>query len=897
MPLPVASAAQPRPAAASLLLLLPLLLSSLASAQPYVSQLDPWGRDGIRVRLAPAGGAIYDPPLRALLASAPAGTPAGVASADGLTLTVGNLRVSLDAASSLVTATRLSDGAPLLAATALSFSAPDVPGARAGAAAAAITFAGAPGEKIYGLGEHRTGSVQMSPFSRRFADSQDYSQSHGGDVSIPWFASSRGYGFVWNNAAYGSVSISESAIEWRANATMNIDVWLTTTPADFDPAAGASPYAPLLANYVDAVGHAPPMPFYATSFIQCKDRCTCMPLDPSSDCAARVLLTSPARSPRTPPPPLAPDRNQSQLLDVARGYVSRGLPISVIVIDWQHWLAQGDWAFNPTCWPDPQGMVDELKTLGIEPMVTFWPFQTTQSKHWQEYSTTPGFLVRNISGALNPYDGDQYLIDSTSAAVRENAFAHFWEGYGRYGFKTVWMDAAEPEHFGGAAEGTWRLSEGTDGEVMGAWLQQHVRIFADGFASKGIAASDYFVLPRHAWAGSWQYSAALWSGDIASTFDELALQIKVLQGVMMSGVALWTTDIGGYFGGNPADPVFQDLIVRWFQFGAFCPLFRLHGHRDGGPPADECGGTNGDNEVWNLAQEPAHYAGIEAVMRLRENLRSYTAEINAVTAATGLPMVRPMFLQFPLDPLCAGADVEDQFMYGPDWLVAPVYSGAGAASRSVYLPRLANATWVYFFNDSDVGAGGARVEMPTPIGEFPLFYVRDTPPPPPLPWVNISSLFSASRGDVVSCLVSGCFSDNAPGQPGDYAPLALEATALAGDPSGGAGTVVIGGATYPLVPLRLAYSFTHTDNLITLAAAAPPDASYTAAGGATVFANGYLLGSAPPGALTVSLWLKKGAGQAQDYATVACPQSLAWVAARNYTHVQDLGFALPVGSV
>jgi alpha-D-xyloside xylohydrolase len=102
---------------------------------------------------------------------------------------------------------------------------------------------------------------------------------------------------------------------------------------------------------------------------------------------------------------------------------------------------------------------------------------------------------------------------------------------------------------------------------------------------------------------------------------------------------------GGYWGGNPADPQFQELIVRWFQFGAFCPLFRLHGHRDGGPPSDDCGGTNGDNEVWNLAPDPAHYAGIVAVMHLRENLREYVADINAVTAATGMPMSRAMFLQ------------------------------------------------------------------------------------------------------------------------------------------------------------------------------------------------------------------------------------------------------------
>jgi alpha-D-xyloside xylohydrolase len=112
---------------------------------------------------------------------------------------------------------------------------------------------------------------------------------------------------------------------------------------------------------------------------------------------------------------------------VARGYVDRELPISTIVIDWKHWLYQGDWSFNPLCWPDPQGMVDELATLGIETMVTFWPFQTTQSQHWQQFSSS-GYLVPDLNGTLRPYDGDQYLVDETNPEVRAAVFDKFWEG-------------------------------------------------------------------------------------------------------------------------------------------------------------------------------------------------------------------------------------------------------------------------------------------------------------------------------------------------------------------------------------------------------------------------------------------------------------------------------------
>lgn len=119
------------------------------------------------------------------------------------------------------------------------------------------------------------------------------------------------------------------------------------------------------------------------------------------------------------------------------------------------------------------------------------------------------------------------------------------------------------QHFGNALQGQWKLSAGTDAEVGMGWVKNHVQTFSDGFAKVGITGAEYFVLPRSGWAGTWAHSAALWSGDISSDFGTFAIQIKVLQQAMLSGVALWTTDIGGYTGGNPSDPVFQELIGAW----------------------------------------------------------------------------------------------------------------------------------------------------------------------------------------------------------------------------------------------------------------------------------------------------------------------------------------------
>ena len=549
----------------------------------------------------------------------------------------------------LVEAWRLSDSQLLLSQLQLHFSPPSVPVTRKGSVASCIVFQGhGQQERIYGLGEHRTGRVNMMPFFKDFAQSTVYGASKGADSMIPWFMSSRGYGFLWNLPSYGNVSISPASATWCSSASLNVDFWITTTPAG----TSTSFYPSLLHQFVSAVGHSPTMPGYATGFIQSKNRY----------------------------------RSQEQLLSVARGYRARHLPISVIVIDFYHWRHQGDWSFDPVCWPDPQAMVQELESLGIQVMVTFWPFQTPSSSHWQEFSSS-GFLASLTNGSLAPFDwGDQYLYDPFNPAARKATFAGYQAGYGRFGMKTVWLDAAEPERPSADTVGSFLFSAGTDAEVGSAWVQQHVTTFSEGMAAQGFRPEDFLLLPRHAWTGSWRHSAALWSGDIPSTFPELEVQVRVLQGVMLSGVALWTTDIGGYSGGDPDDPVFQELIVRWFQFGAFCPLFRLHGERKGGPPADQCGGTGGDNEVWSLARDPQHYTAIRQVMELRESLRGYVAAVNRETVETGLPMVRPLFLQFPEDPECQGPAVEGHFLLGPDWLVAPV-TRMGARTWQVYLPR------------------------------------------------------------------------------------------------------------------------------------------------------------------------------------------------------------------
>jgi alpha-D-xyloside xylohydrolase len=220
---------------------------------------------------------------------------------------------------------------------------------------------------------------------------------------------------------------------------------------------------------------------------------------------------------------------------------------------------------------------------------------------------------------------------------------------------------------------------------------------------------DILFLCRSAWAGSQRFGAAVWSGDTPSTFSSLRAQVKAGLNMGLSGIPWWTHDIGGFRGGDPTSPSFRDLIVRWFQFGAFSPLFRLHGHRL--PHTDDFGG--GPNEVWSFGEEA--YEVIKRYMFLRERLRPYIMDQMRIAHECGIPPMRPLFLDFPNDSSCQS--IEDEYMFGPDLLVAPILE-AGARSRAVYLPT--DITW----QDAWTGRqyeGGQWINVSAPIETIPLF--------------------------------------------------------------------------------------------------------------------------------------------------------------------------------
>jgi alpha-D-xyloside xylohydrolase len=523
-------------------------------------------------------------------------------------------------------------------------------------------------EHIYGLGQHQHGRLDQKGCVIELIQRNS-------EVSIPFFLSSRGYGFLWNNPAIGRVELGYNATRWVSEAAPQIDYWITT---------GKDP-AEILSNYADVTGHAPKFPEWASGFWQSKLRYA----------------------------------SQAELVSVAEEYHRRHLPLSVIVIDFFHWTRHGDWQFDPQDWPDPAGMVKRLEELGIKVMVSVWPTVSRLSENFSEMWRKKYILRNKVGSAAQMYFVDNlaekgiylHYYDSTSPGARKFIWEKVKQGYYQYGIKIFWLDACEPEMIPFMPENL-RFCAGDGEAVANIYPLEHVRGFYEGMLAAG--EKTHLYLCRSAWAGSQRYGAAVWSGDIQSTFPALRAQVKAGLNIGLSGIPWWNSDIGGFRGGDPESPYFRELIVRWFQFGAFCPIFRLHGHRL--PNKDDFNGA--PNEAWSFGETA--YRIIRNLMELRERLRPYIMDQMANATTTGIPLMRPIFVDFPSDPLCY--QMEDEYMFGSDLLVAPVLD-AEIKMRRVYLP--ANSKWRDAWTDQ-VYEGGQWLSVEAPLDRIPLFLRGDS---------------------------------------------------------------------------------------------------------------------------------------------------------------------------
>jgi alpha-glucosidase (family GH31 glycosyl hydrolase) len=535
-----------------------------------------------------------------------------------------------------------------------------------------------PDERIYGLGQGALSSLELRGQERRMWQEWD-SGRHSGNGGIPLALSTAGYGLLLNTSWPSRFIIGDAQ---AAVPPMRPD-WAPAPwpwgerPADSDPDRldvhidggeldAFIIYGPsldqILQGYGELTGFPPLPPLWALGLIQCKNRY----------------------------------RDQSELLHVARGYRERGIPCDVLVIDW-HWFERfGDLTWWEPFWPDPSGALDQLRKMGFRVMQAQHPFLERDCK------TYPEFAEKGYVSELPGSDRDAF--DHSNPEAR----AAWWEKIHplfEQGIRAYWTDMGELE----------RHPVGTK-HHLGPRERVHniySTLWAKGLYEHQRADSDKRVvsLMRTAYAGIQRYGALMWSGDVDSAWDVLRDQVIVGQQVCMSGQPFWTTDIGGFFSHQPlwamADvgafwhtgEFSAELYARWFQWGAFCPLFRTHG-------------TRPENEPWSFGPE------VEAICRryigLRYRLLPYIYSCARQTSQTGQPFMRAMVMDFSEDLRAVKA--EREFMFGPAFLVAPV-TAPGERSHAVYLPA---GTWYDFWTRRRY-EGNQAVVVRAPLDRIPLF--------------------------------------------------------------------------------------------------------------------------------------------------------------------------------
>lgn len=687
-------------------LLLAILLPAVASAAVTVT---PFCKNSVRVQVTPSEAdedytrqaAVLASTLDAkglkelpgaLIDTCKPGEP--VQLADAAPVTNGNIKVA-SSPGGVLTVTAVDTGKTLFTAT-TKFSPTShlVP-----AGFKAIDFsmtAGDKDERIYGLGQGNwtglagcaTGVPQVVVPLERNGQTVELLQRKF-HVTIPFAYSTAGYGVVFNMPGYGHVVVGakgEGGMDWKADAALGLDVWIT---------AGSTPGA-VYEQYADATGHAPPLRENAMIFWQSRNRYM------SSDIA----------------------------LGVAKHYQQLQLPVGVIVIDYKNQHHDGDWAPGIECFPSVKALSDGITAaINATTVFSFWPEVKAAANEYKPLKAAGCLINTDLGG---------FAFDSTIEKCRDMVWTQYLKPrYYDQGVNAYWLDETDGEGTAGGDVpakdcnmriedcGGYQTSFGPAVAYSNLWVNEWLGMYTDPVAKLGEHLP--LALTRGVWAGGQRHGIVLWSSDIESSFEELTAQVPQGIHASLSGIPWWTTDVGGYGCGSeqPNDsPYMKELIVRWYQFGCFCPIFRTHGHRKG--PAENvtapCGPapghpwteSGGPNEAWSYGADTQVH--LEKYIKLRATMKPYIAELAVNVTATGAPTMRPLWYEFPDDPNCV--NVNDQYTLGPKYLVAPVTT-QGATSRKVVFPK--GASWKNVFDPSDVVVGGVTKTVKAPLDTIPAY--------------------------------------------------------------------------------------------------------------------------------------------------------------------------------
>ncbi|KRC82296.1 TIM-barrel domain-containing protein [Sphingomonas sp. Root241] len=410
---------------------------------------------------------------------------------------------------------------------------------------------------------------------------------------------------------------------------------------------------------------------------------------------------------------------QEQLLSVVREYRKRQIPIDNVVLDWRYWVDDqwGSHDFDASRFPDPKAMVDEAHALNTQVMISVWAKFYPHTENGKALDAK-GFLYRRpLDAGQKDWVGPGYantFYDPYAPGARDLYFKQIADKLVSKGFDAWWLDSDEPDMHSNLSieERAYQMGPtamGPGAAVFNSYPLVHVEGVADNLR-RAQPERRPFILSRSGFGGIQRTSAALWSGDVTARWDDLRDQISAGVNLSMSGVPNWTHDIGGfaledrYTNQEPEHVAeWRELNLRWFQFGAFSPLFRSHGETP-------------KREIFEIAAgDSAMYDAMVWYDRLRYRLMPYIYTIAADTWHKDGTMMRGLVMDFPGDRKTWNLD--DEYMFGPAFLVAPV-TGFKAREREVYLP--AGADWYDFATGAFV-KGGQTVEAAAPRERMPLF--------------------------------------------------------------------------------------------------------------------------------------------------------------------------------
>jgi alpha-D-xyloside xylohydrolase len=538
------------------------------------------------------------------------------------------------------------------------------------------TFDSPTSEHYYGLGQQQQGTMDLR--DHRITCWHEYFAIGGENVCVPFMLSSRGYGLIWDNPSKTTIDLGFNQQNvWSSEVGDRVSFFVIT----------GDKVDEIYSGYRQLTGVAHLLPKASYGYIQSK----------------AIYPT------------------QEDILAVAKGYRERHLPLDIMVVDFLNMTKQGELDLDPKRWPDPAGMNRELHSMGVKSLLSVWP-HFSEGTQFYDMLLKNGWLIRNTSGTPDRSGYTKEIgpnIDTTNPDAAQWWWEKIRDRYIKpYGFDYLWLDETEPDV--DPANDTFSIGSGK--RYYNVYPLFHTASAYEGFRRDFGDSRRLMILARAAYLGAQRNGTVFWSSDIVSTWDMLKRSIPAGLNFTAGGMPYWDTDIAGFFSPqiypmyhaahtplvDPSDARenvngyedYPELFVRWYQWGAFQPIMRAHGERT-------------HNEVWSYGKQAE--AILEKYLRLRYQLLPYTYSLAYNSYLTGAPYTRALFMDFPSDPKVA--NIPDEYMFGPAFLVAPVVE-QGATTRKVYLP--AGCDWYDYWTNKRFN-GGQTITASAPIDTLPLF--------------------------------------------------------------------------------------------------------------------------------------------------------------------------------